>query len=144
MHEGLSFTIRRALAAGVIAFAILGAQGSVALADSSASVLPPEWHVHDGQTLLGPQHKQIGFFATILGSSAATDPAMCPNATDKAFLPSFGSSEASLLRAGVCMTSTKIIDLRTVPLGVAGPDGWTLISGTDGGAWDTYYLVTDR
>jgi hypothetical protein len=111
-----------------------------------ASYLPSAWHIHDGQgATLGPQHKGIGFFPTVLGITTATylqDPARCPNATDKAFLPSFGSSEAPLLRAGVCMTTTAVIHLRTVPAGAAGPDGWSVLLGTDGGAWDTYYLVT--
>jgi hypothetical protein len=129
-------------AAALAAFAL----GPVTvMADSSASDLPPAWHVHDGQTGLGPQHKGIGFFPTILGISTATyleDPARCPNATDKAFLPSVGSSEAPLLRAGACFTSTATIQLRTLPLGVSGPEGWSALSGTDGGAWVTYYLVT--
>jgi len=131
------------LGLAVVAAAALGPV--TAMADSSAAQLPPEWHVHDGQTGLGPQHKGIGFFPTILGISAGTyvqDPARCPNATDKAFLPSFGDSASSILRAGVCFTSTATIQLRTVPLGVSGPEGWSALVGTDGGAWVTYYLVT--
>jgi hypothetical protein len=139
--------IKRALVAVVGAAAILGAQGGAALADSSASTLPPEWHIHDGQTGLGAQHKGIGFFPTILGISSGIyllDPASCPNATDKAFLPSAGSSASEVLRAGICMTSTQVIHLRTVPLGVSGPAGWASLSGTDGGAYVTYYQVTNR
>jgi len=88
---------------------IMTAFGATALAANEASVLPPNWHIHDGQTALGSQHKGIGFFPTILGISAAQylqDPARCPNATDKAFLPSFGQSEGASLRAGECQTST--------------------------------------
>jgi len=138
---------RRALLAVVAAAAILGSVGSVALADSSASTLPPAWHIHDGQLGLGSQHKGTGFFPTLLGISKDTyllDPASCPNATDKAFLPSFGESSSVVLRAGVCFTSTKVIELRTVPLGVSGPDGWASLSGTDGGGYVTYYRITDR
>jgi len=138
---------RRALVAVVGAAAILGSVGSVAFADSSASTLPPAWHIHDGQTGLGPQHKGVGFFPTLLGISTSTylqDPASCPNATDKAFLPSWGQSSGEVLRAGTCQTSTKVIELRTVPLGVSGPDGWSSLSGTDGGGYVTYYRITDR
>jgi hypothetical protein len=139
---------RNGIRASIFGMAVLAAfaVGPVTvMADSSASVLPPEWHIHDGQTALGPQHKGLGFFPTILGISAATylqDPARCPNATDKAFLPSFGNTSSSILRAGVCFTSTATIQLRTVPLGVSGPEGWSALVGTDGGAWVTYYLVT--
>ncbi|HKB28801.1 MAG TPA: hypothetical protein VKC59_07250 [Candidatus Limnocylindrales bacterium] len=144
--HGLS-AVRRALIAAVGTAAILGSIGSVALADSSASTLPPEWHIHDGLTGLGSQHKGTGFFPTILGISLSTyllDPARCPNATDKAFLPSWGDSSGAVLRAGVCQTSTKVISLRTVPLGVSGPEGWASLSGTDGGGYVTYYRITDR
>jgi hypothetical protein len=139
--------VKRALVAVVGAAAILGSIGSVALADSSASTLPPEWHIHDGQTALGSQHKGIGFFPTILSISTSmylADPASCPNATDKAFLPSAGQSSSDVLRAGVCQTSTKVIQLRTVPLGVSGPEGWSALYGTDGGGYVTYYKITDR
>ena len=138
---------RRVFMAGFAALVFVAAQGAVALAGSSASTLPPNWHVHDGQTSLGAQHKGIGFFPRILGISSSVylgDPASCPNATDKAFLPSAGSSESEILRAGVCMTSTAVIQLRTVPLGVSGPEGWSFISGTDGGGYITYYQVTPR
>jgi hypothetical protein len=147
VNQQHSSRLKRLLAATVTAAAIVGFQGSQALADSSASVLPPEWHIHDGQTSLGSQHKGIGFFPTILGKTTAQyllDPAACPNATDKAFLPSFGSSSSVVLRAGVCQTSTQVIHLRTLPLGVSGPEGWSALVGTDGGGYVTYYQVTAR
>jgi len=121
--------------------------GAVA-ATSNAAELPPTWHVHDGQgATLGPQHKGIGFFPVILGLAPATyllDPARCPNATDKAFLPSFGSSEAPLLRAGQCQTSSAVISLRTVPIGTSGPDGWGSITVAAEPGWVTYYSVAAR
>jgi len=147
MNQHRISALKRTLIVAVGAAAILGAQGAAALADSSASTLPPEWHIHDGQTGLGAQHKGIGFFPTILGISSGTyllDPARCPNATDKAFLPSAGSSASVVLRAGICVTSTQVIELRTLPLGTAGPDGWSSLSGTDGGGYVTYYKVTAR
>jgi hypothetical protein len=136
---------KRRLAAAVGALALTFAAAGVTTA-GEASYLPPTWHIHDGQgATLGAQHKGIGFFPAILGISSSAyleDPARCPNATDKAFLPSAEPSQANLLRAGVCMTSTAVIHLRTVPRGTAGPDGWSVLTGTDGGLWDTYYMVT--
>lgn len=127
---------------------LVTAVGATAMAADEASVLPPSWHVHDGQgATLGPQHKGIGFFPTILGISAAEyllDPAKCPNATDKAFLPSFGSSESDHLRAGECQTSSVIIHLRTLPVGTDGPAGWSSLTTASEPGFVTYYMVTAR
>jgi hypothetical protein len=135
----------------VLAITVVGAMtmfAGAAVATSDASNLPPTWHVHDGKgATLGPQHKGIGFFPAILGLSVSDyllDPAECPNATDKAFLPSFGSSEAPLLRAGHCQTSTSIISVRTVPVGTSGPDGWASITVSSEPGWVTFYQVTPR
>ena len=138
--------VRLLLAAiGALAFAL--APAATAAADS-ASDLPPAWHIHDGQgATLGPQHKGIGFFPTILGLSAAAylqDPAACPNATDKAFLPSWDTTETPLLRAGICQTSAYVIQLRTLRVGTAGPDGWASITVASEPGWVTYYQVTAR
>ena len=133
------------LAVAATAILVLTAYGATAFAADGASTLPPNWHVHDGQPALGPQHKGIGFFPTILGISAAQyqqDPARCPNATDKAFLPSFGQSEGAVLRAGECQTGTVIIHLRTVPVGTAGPDGWQSLTSASEPGFVTYYMVT--
>ena len=129
------------------AILVTTAYGATALAADGAAVLPPNWHIHDGQPALGPQHKGIGFFPRILGISTEQylqDPARCPNATDKAFLPSFNQSESDLLRAGECQTSTATIHLRTVPLGTAGPDGWLSLTTSSEPGFVTYYLVTPR
>jgi hypothetical protein len=119
-----------------------------ALATSDAAELPPTWHVHDGQgATLGPQHKGIGFFPAILGLSATDyllDPAQCPNATDKAFLPSADQPGTPQLRAGQCQTSTQVIHLRTVTVGTAGPEGWSSITAASEPGWVTYYSVTSR
>jgi hypothetical protein len=112
-----------------------------------ASALPPNWHIHDGQLELGPQHKAISFFPTILGISEAAyveDPARCPNAVDKAFLPSVEESNSDVLRAGICMTSTTVIHLRSVPVGTAGPAGWQSLTTASEPGFVTYYLVTPR
>src|SRR5919106_6930858 len=63
--------MKRWIVVAALAVASVGAAGT-ALATSSASELPPNWHIHDGQIALGPQHKGIGFFPTILGVSTAT------------------------------------------------------------------------
>jgi hypothetical protein len=129
-----------------VALAAMSGQG-VALADSSASELPPTWHIHDGQTALGSQHKAISFFPTILGISTAEyllDPARCPNAADKVFLPSVGKSNSDLLRAGTCQTSTTVIHLRSVPVDTAGPEGWQSLTTLTEPGFITYYKVTQR
>jgi hypothetical protein len=146
-HAGRLATLGRRL---VLVITVVGAMtmfAGAAVATSDASDLPPTWHVHDGQPALGSQHKGIGFFPAILGLSASDyllDPARCPDATDKAFLPSFGSSESPLLRAGQCRTTTSIISLRTVPVGTAGPEGWSSITAASEPGWVTYYLITSR
>lgn len=145
------YAMRRRL--GVVAAALVALLiGSAVLstsvfADPGASDLPPNWHVHDGQTSLGAQHKGIGFFPTILGVSSADyalDPAECPNATDKAFLPSNGSSQSDLLRAGTCQTDSFIIHLRTVRTGVDGPEGWSSLTTASEPGWVTYYALSAR
>ena len=147
-HRTAAAQVVLALASAAL---LAGVQISSVMADSSASDLPSAWHVHDGLVGLGSQHKGVGFFPTILGLSTTDyqlDPASCPNATDKVFLPSVGSSQSSILRAGACFTSTSVINLRTVPLGTEGPAGWNVLTGTDaatpGGPWVTYYQVTPR
>jgi hypothetical protein len=137
--------MKRWIVVAALAVASVGAAGT-ALATSSASELPPNWHIHDGQIALGPQHKGIGFFPTILGVSTATylqDPAACPDATDKAFLPQ-GRQPGQPLRAGVCMTSTAIIHLHSVPSGAEGPAGWASLTTASEPGWVTYYTVTQR
>lgn len=138
--------MKRLILAVAMAAIYSGVGGGAVLADASASTLPPTWHVHDGQLALGPQHKPVGFFPRMLGLSSAQyllDPARCPNATDKAFLPST-NRQSDLLRAGICQTDALIIHLRTVPVGVAGPDGWASLTVATEPGWVTYYLVTTR
>lgn len=140
-------TIARRLVATVAAIAATATLAAGVVAAADAPSVPPNWHIHDGQLGLGTQHKGIGFFPAILGLSPADyvlDPARCPNATDKAFLPSFGSSENPYLRAGICVTSTSTIHLRTVPTGTSGPEGWSSITVASEPGWVTYYLVTSN
>lgn len=138
----LKGTLLSLATAGAAVLALGGASSAAALGPAN---LPANWHIHDGQTSLGAQHKGTGFFPTILGISRADyllDPARCPNATDKAFLPSAGSSNSPQLRDGVCMTSTQVIHLKTVPLGTSGPAGWSSLTVASEPGWVTYYLVT--
>jgi hypothetical protein len=116
---------------------------SAALADPPD--LPPNWHIHDGNLAAGPQHKPIGFFPTILGLSTTDylkDPAVCPNATDKAFLPSADTRQSDVDRAGVCRTSTTVIHLRTVAVGTSGPDDWQSLMTPSQPGFITYYKLT--
>ena len=136
-----------ALTVATLACAVVGGYGATVHGASADTPLPPNWHVHDGQTALGPPHKGIGFFPRILGittSQYLQDPARCPNATDKAFLPSSGEAQSDLLRAGICVTSTDVIHLRTVLVGTAGPDGWSSLTTPSEPGWVTYYLVTTQ
>ncbi len=123
--------------------------------NASAAALPPNWHVHDctASPCVLP-HAPTAFFPYILGETPGqylADPAMCPNASDKALLPP-GLEEGEPLRAGVCMTSTKVIQLRSIPEGEPAPEGWTLIPATVPGAvsvingvtYRTYFLLTTR
>lgn len=141
----------------VFAVAALAAFGWATLAGAGPNDLPPNWHVHDCNIAgidtepactdgtLGDWHLPGGLFVAILDEAPAdyvADPAMCPNATDKAFLPQ-GRQDEQPLRAGVCMTSSEIIHLRTVPVGTSGPEGWGVRSGPESG-FVTYYLVTPR
>jgi hypothetical protein len=143
----------------VLTFAVLiaAAVGWTTFAGADAADLPPNWHVHDcnvpdtttepacGFDAEGDWHLPAGFFPAILGVSGTVyvdDPPECPNATDKAFLPQ-GRQDNQPLRAGVCMTSAKIIHLRTVPDGTSGPEGWSFRDGPEAG-FDTYYLITPR
>jgi hypothetical protein len=138
--------MRRVIIALSTAAAALTIASAVALAANGTGV-PPNWHVHDGQTSLGPEHKGIGFFPTVLGVTTAEylqDPAECPNATDKAFLPSWDTTEAPHLRAGICVTSARTIHLRTLPVGTAGPAGWSSLTTASEPGWVTYYAVTAR
>jgi hypothetical protein len=124
----------------------LGGAGYGASALAGAGDLPPNWHVHDGRLSLGPQHKGISFFPQILGVSTAEyleDPARCPDATDKTFLPQ-GREDEQPLRAGVCMTSSVIIHLHTVPIGTEGPAGWSSLTVATEPGLVTYYLVSSR
>jgi hypothetical protein len=120
-----------------------------AFAYFTIDTLPPTWHVHNGGTC--SQCAGVAFFPTILGEGTATyllDPAVCPDATDKAFLgggqpsphnpPSLTGNQP--LREGICETSTTIIHLKSISPGQSAPAGWTFLS-TSGG-FATYYLLT--
>jgi hypothetical protein len=140
-HRARSWLLPIAAAATLL----LTAYGATVVAADDAAVLPPSWHIHDGQTALGSQHKGVGFFPRILGITTAEyllDPASCPNATDKSFLPSFGERQAMSLRNGECRTSTVIIHLQTLPVGSDGPEGWSSLTTPAEPGFVTFYLVT--
>ncbi|MEJ7799077.1 MAG: hypothetical protein WKF60_01070 [Ilumatobacter sp.] len=95
------------------------------------------WHVHNGV------EAPVGFFPGMLRQTPeqyGLDPAACPDATDKALLPN--GMNGRFLRAGVCMTSTLVIHLRTSPVGAEAPTSFTFLS-TIGG-FSTYFKLTPR
>ena len=99
------------------------------------------WHIHDGKA--EPGHAPIGFFPAILGVTTEQyllDPAACPNATDKVLLGPDGLSANQVVRAGVCMTSSVVIQLRTQDASRPAPTGWTL--GSTAGGLSTYVKLT--
>ncbi len=127
-----------------------------AAADFAPDALPPTWHVHDctSSSCTFP-HAAVSFFPKILtdGNVAAylTDPAECPDATDKALL---GGGEPPQLDGalgpnqplgeGICQTSTTVIHLKRISPDQPIPDGWTFLrDDTVGGVvYATYYLLT--
>jgi hypothetical protein len=68
---------------------------------------------------------------------------MCPNATGKGLLPP-GLAQGEPLRPGVCVTSTKVIQLRSIPERDPAPEGWTLIPATGPRAVSVINAVTYR
>lgn len=113
----------------------------LAAAPVAASDNRNNWHIHDGEA--EPGHAPIGFFPTVLGVSTEQyllDPAACPNATDKVLLGSDGLDGNQVVRSGVCMTGTVVIQLRTQDASRPAPVGWTLGSSADG--LNTYVKLT--
>ena len=99
------------------------------------------WHIHDGKA--EPGHAPIGFFPAILGVTTEQyllDPAVCPNATDKVLLGPDGVDGNQVVRSGVCMTSSIVIQLRTQEASRPAPTGWTL--GSTAGGLSTYVKLT--
>lgn len=128
--------MRRLILLATVTVAVLAAS-PVAASDNANN-----WHIHDGGTEDG--HAPIAFFPTILGISTADyllDPAVCPNATDKVLLGPSGLDANQVVRSGVCMTSSYIIQLRTQDAGQPAPAGWTL--GSSSGGLNTYVRLTE-
>jgi hypothetical protein len=127
---------------------------STASAYFAQDQLPATWHIHNDGTC--SQCAGHAFFPQILGETVATylgDPAECPDATDKAFLgggePSpqnTGIEPNQPLREGICMTSTTVIHLKSIPADQPPPAGWTGPVGTpavvNGITYVTYYSLT--
>jgi hypothetical protein len=138
----------------VVAVMVVGAAlAAAAAAGPTSGEFPPTWHIHDCNVALCVlPHAGVAFFPTILtgGSVSAylQDPAACPDATDKAFLGGGEPPQSSTvtppqpLREGVCMTSTTIIHLKSIPTGQPGPDGWSSLAPS--GGYTTFYSLTGR
>lgn len=155
----------RAIVASIAMLALVSVSGLAQAGSEDAAFVPQNWHIHDGifTSCANPanpndpwcQHKAIGFFWKGTGqgildayfptvTAYQADPARCPNATDKAFLPSFGSAQGPFLRAGMCTTSAVTIHLRTVPTGTSGPEGWSSITVASEPGWVTYFQVVSN
>ena len=134
--------------------ALAGLAAALALAAVAAGPAAAErgsynnWHVHDGGSGTdesGLVHRGLALFPAILtGGDVATyltDPAYCPDATDKFLLPNGANGE--FLAAGMCLTNAYIIQLRTIPSGDPVPTGWQasgfLIQGVE-----VYYKLAAR
>ena len=74
-------------------------------------------------------------------SGRATGDAPAPR-TRACFPP--GLAQGEPFRPGVCVTSTKVIQLRSIPAGDPAPEGWTLIPVTVPGAISVINAVTYR
>jgi hypothetical protein len=138
-------TIQRLGTLGVAMFALAAATAGSAAADRGAF---NNWHVHDGGSGTdesGLVHRGLALFPAILtgGDVAAylTDPAYCPDATDKFLLPNGANGEFPA--AGICMTNAYIIHLRAIPSGDPVPSGWQASGFLVGGA-EVYYQLTAR
>jgi hypothetical protein len=137
-------TIQRLGALGA-ALALAGAAPGAAAADRSSF---ENWHVHDGGSGTdesGLVHRGLALFPAILTGGDVvtylTDPAYCPDATDKFLLPNGANGEFPA--AGMCLTNAYIIQLRAIPSGDPVPTGWQasgfLIQGVE-----VYYMLTAR
>jgi hypothetical protein len=128
--------MHRLIMLATVAVALLAAS-PVAASDNANN-----WHIHDSGT--GDGHAPIGFFPSILGLTTEAyllDPAVCPNATDKVLLGPSGLDAKQVVRSGICMTGSYIIQLRTQDAGRPAPAGWTL--GSSSGGLATYVRLTE-
>jgi hypothetical protein len=143
--------MKKLLASAAIATLLVFA--GVASAQFTSNTLPANHHIHD--CTAAPctyPHLAVGFFPLILGESPAAylqDPAVCNDATDKALLPPLDEKPKpnQPLRAGVCLTSTTVIHLRSIDVSDPAPEGWsgpiapTVLNGV---TYVTYSLLTPR
>jgi hypothetical protein len=137
-------TIRRLGTIGA-AVALATAAAGPASADRGAY---QNWHVHDGGSGTdesGLVHRGLALFPAILtgGDVAAylTDPAYCPDATDKFLLPNGANGEFPA--AGMCVTRAYVIHLRAIPSGNPTPTGWQASGFLIQGA-EVFYKLTAR
>lgn len=106
------------------------------------------WHVHDGGSGTdesGLVHRGLALFPAILTggnvSAYLSDPAYCPDATDKFLLPNGANGEFPA--AGMCFTDAYVISLRAIPSGHPAPTGWQASGFPIEGA-EVYYKLTAR
>ena len=121
------------LACLALVFGVL-TMGSSALAHE----VPNEenWHIHDGTgggPLAGDHHAGLGFWPRLFAQeglvygTAEAPFVVCPNATDKVFLPN--GVNGAVDGAGVCMNDVFVVHLLS---GVDTPDGWSILTFPNG------------
>jgi hypothetical protein len=118
--------------------------------------LPPNHHIHDCTAACVYPHLAVGFFPKILTGGDVQaylqHPAECNDATDKSLLPpnedTMTPTEDQPLRAGVCYTSTTLINLRSIDINDPAPDGWSgpiaPVKLANDVTYVTYYRLTPR
>lgn len=129
--------MRRPLRSSVGVLACLALGFSVSATGALAHEVPNEnWHIHDGMgggPLVGDHHAPLGFWPRLFAQEGlvyGTPEApfvMCPNATDKAFLPN--GANGTVGAAGVCMNDVFVVHLLS---GVDTPAGWSTLTFPDG------------
>lgn len=127
---------------------------AVAMTALAAAAVPAgaapdnNWHVHDaGQSSVDMRHTGVVFFPLLFSQEGDTydpvgDPAVCPDATDKAGTLPNGEHTNRHHVNGVCHTDEYIIHLRSASGGSAEiPGDWGSVPfGTD----TVYYRLTSR
>lgn len=131
-----------------IAFVAVAMTALAALAVPAGAAPSNNWHVHDGGlTTINMRHAGVVFFPTLFSQEGdtyqpATDPAVCPDATDKVGTLLNGAHTNRHHVNGVCQTDEYVIHLRSASGGSDQiPDDWDWVPfGSD----KVYYRLTPR
>jgi hypothetical protein len=140
-------TIRKLLIVAITALAAL-AVAAPALPAGATPKANDNWHVHDGGAS-DSELKSFGvaLFPALYGQEGdvyepATDPVVCPDATDKGGMLPNGNHTNRHVINGVCHTDEYVIHLRTAAGGgEPTPKGWSSIPF---GPHTVFYRLTPR